>query len=78
MNKKRRNNNEIIDLIELSNEITRLRNDDQYFVTLNIRNRRNARNTENPNDPPLSSDHTTSKIDPHMTTQSKRLNDDSK
>lgn len=78
MNKKSRNNNEIMDLIELSNEITRLRRDDQYLVTLKIRKSRRARSTEKPKEPPLSSDHTTSKIDPQMTTQSNRLNEDSK
>lgn len=78
MNKKSRNNSEMILLIELSNEITRLRSDDQYLVTLNIRKRRKARRTEKPKDPPLICDHTTSNIDPQMTTQSKRLNDDSK
>lgn len=78
MNKKSRNNNEIIDLIELSNDITRFLKDDQYLVTLKIRRRRKARRTEKPNDPPLIWDHTTSNIDPQMTTQSKRLNEDSK
>ena len=78
MNKKSRNNNEIIDLIELSNDITRFLKDDQYLVTLKIRRRRKARRTEKPNDPPLTCDQMTSNIDPQMTTQSKRLNEDSK
>lgn len=78
MNKKSRNNNEIMDLIELSNDITRFLNDDQYLVTLKIRRRRRARRTEKPNEPPLICDQTTSNIDPQMTTQSKRLNEDSK
>lgn len=33
MNKKRRNSSEMMDLIELRRDITRLRSDDQYFVT---------------------------------------------
>lgn len=78
MNKKRRNNSEMMDLIELSNEITRFLNEDQYLVTLKMRRSRKALSTDNPNEPPLSSDQITSKIDPLMTTQSKRLNDDSK
>lgn len=68
----------MMDLIELSNEMTRFRSEDQYFVTLNIRRSRRARSTDRPNDPPFTSDHITSKIDPEMTTQSNRLNDDSK
>ncbi|TMW46699.1 hypothetical protein DOY81_008219 [Sarcophaga bullata] len=78
MNKKSRNNNEMMDLIEFNNEITRFRNDDQYLVTLNIRSKRKALKTDKPNEPPLTSDHITSNIEPLMTTQSKRLNDDSK
>lgn len=78
MNKKSRNSNEIIDLIEFSSEITRLRSDDQYLVTLKMRNSRSARSTDRPNEPPLTSDQITSNIEPLMTTQSKRLNDDSK
>lgn len=68
----------MIDLIELSRDITKLRKDDQYFVTLNIRSNRRALNTDKPNDPPFTADHTTSKIEPEITTQSKRLNADSK
>lgn len=68
----------MMDLIELSRDITRLRSEDQYLVTLKIRNNRRARNTDNPKDPPFTSDHITSKIDPDITTQSKRLNADSK
>lgn len=68
----------MMDLMELSNEMTRFLSDDQYFVTLNIRKSRSARNTDNPNEPPFTSDQITSKIDPLMTTQSKRLNEDSK
>lgn len=33
MNKKSRNSNEMIDRIELSNDITKLRSEDQYLVT---------------------------------------------
>lgn len=68
----------MIDLIELSSDITRFRRDDQYFVTLNIRSKRRALNTDKPNDPPLTADQTTSNIEPEMTTQSKRLKADSK
>lgn len=68
----------MMDLMELSNEMTRFRSEDQYLVTLKMRSRRNARNTDNPKDPPFTSDQITSKIEPLMTTQSKRLNDDSK
>lgn len=78
MNKKSRKSREIMDLIEFRSDITRFLNDDQYFVTLKILKRRKARRTESPNDPPLTSDQITSKIDPLITTQSKRLNDDSK
>jgi hypothetical protein len=33
MNKNRRNNREMMDLIEFRRDMTRLRSDDQYFVT---------------------------------------------
>ena len=78
MNKNSRNNRDIIDLIEFNNDMTRLRNDDQYLVTLKIRNNRNALNTDKPNEPSFNADQITSKIEPQMTTQSKRLNADSK
>lgn len=68
----------MMDLMELSNEMTRFLNDDQYFVTLKMRSNRNALKTDKPNEPPFTSDQMTSKIDPLMTTQSNRLNDDSK
>lgn len=68
----------MIDLIEFSKDITRFRKDDQYFVTLNILNNLSALKTDKPNDPPLTADHTTSNIEPLITTQSNRLNDDSK
>lgn len=64
--------------IEFKSDITRFRSSDQYFVTLNMRSRRKALNTDRPNDPPFTSDQITSKIEPEMTTQSKRLNEDSK
>lgn len=48
------------------------------MYTLNILSSRNALSTDNPKEPPLTSDQTTSKIDPEMTTQSNRLKDDSK
>lgn len=76
MNKKSKNKSEIIDLIDASNEITKLRSEDQYFVTLNILNNRRARSTEKPNDPPLVADQTTSNTLPVMTKQSNRLNAD--
>lgn len=78
MNKNRRNNNEIIDRIEFSNEMTKFRSDDQYAVTLNIRSKRKARNTDKPNESLLKCVHTISKSEPIMTMQSKRLNADSK
>ena len=78
MNKKSRNNREMMDLIELSNDITRFLSDAQYFVTLKMRSSLKALSTERPNDPDLSSDQTTSKIEPVMTTQSNLLNEDSK
>ena len=68
----------MMDLMELSKEMTRFLNEDQYLVTLKIRSSRSARNTDKPKEPPFTSDQMTSKIDPLMTTQSKRLNDDSK
>lgn len=68
----------MMDRMELSNEMTRFLNDDQYLVTLKIRNNLNARRTDKPNEPPFTSDHMTSKMDPLMTTQSNRLKDDSK
>lgn len=68
----------MMDRMELSKEMTRLRRDDQYLVTLNIRSNLRARNTDNPKEPPFTSDQITSKIEPVMTTQSKRLKADSK
>lgn len=47
-------------------------------LTLKIRNNRKALNTERPKDPPFISDQMTSNIDPLITTQSKRLKEDSK
>ena len=68
----------MIERMEFSSDITKLRNDDQYLVTLNILSNLKALNTDRPNDPPFTSDQTTSNIDPLITTQSKRLKDDSK
>lgn len=78
INRNRRNNNDMIDLIEFNNDITKLRSDDQYEVTLKIRSRRSARSTDNPNESSFSADQITSNIEPNITTQSKRLNADSK
>lgn len=78
MNKKSKNSNEIIDLIEFSNDITRFRSDDQYLVTLKIRSKRSARSTDKPNEPPFQCVQMISNNEPKMTTQSKRLNADSK
>lgn len=78
MKRKRRNKSDIILRIELSKEITRFLKLAQYFVTLNILNKRNARRTERPNEPDLTADHITSNIEPQITTQSKRLKLDSK
>lgn len=49
-----------------------------YLVTLNILSNRKARNTERPKDPDLKADQMTSNIEPLITTQSKRLKEDSK
>lgn len=78
MKRKSRNSKEMMDRIEFNSEITKFLSDDQYLVTLKIRNRRRARNTDKPKEPPFTSDQITSKIEPLMTTQSKRLKDDSK
>lgn len=45
-----------------------------YDVNLNILSSRKARSTEIPNEPPLTSAQMTSKAEPTMTMQSKRLN----
>lgn len=78
MNKNNRNNNDIIDLIEFNNEMTKFRSDDQYLVTLKMRNSRSARSTDKPNEPPLKYVQRISNNDPNMTIQSNRLNADSK
>lgn len=78
MKRKSRNKSDIILLIEFKSEITRFLKLAQYFVTLNILNKRNARRTERPNEPDLTADHITSNIEPNITTQSKRLKLDSK
>ena len=49
-----------------------------YFVTLNILSKRKARSTDRPNEACFTSVQITSKMEPQITTQSKRLNDDSK
>lgn len=56
-------------------ELKRLRT---YFVTLNILSSLRALRTDSPNDPDLRLCQITSKIDPLITTQSKRLKADSK
>lgn len=68
----------MIDRIEFNNDITKLRSDDQYEVTLNIRSSLSARSTDNPNESSLRADQITSNMEPNITTQSKRLNADSK
>lgn len=78
MNKNSKNSNEMIDLIEFNSDITRFRSDDQYLVTLKIRNSRRARNTDKPNEPPFQCVQMISNNEPKMTTQSNRLNADSK
>lgn len=50
----------------------------EKILTLNILNSLKALKTERPKEPPLTSDQTTSKMEPDMTTQSNRLNEDSK
>lgn len=67
-----------MDRIEFINDMTRLRNSDQYAVILKMRNSRSARKTENPKESPLKYDQIISNNDPKMTIQSKRLNEDSK
>ena len=41
----------MIDLIELSKDMTRFLREDQYFVTLNILSNRKALSTDRPKDP---------------------------
>lgn len=79
MNRKSKKRSEIMLLIELSSEITRFLSEDQYLVTLNILSSRSALSTDRPKElSGLNSDQITSKMDPEMTTLSKRLNEDSK
>lgn len=52
--------------------------DKTYLVTLKTRSNRRALSTERPKEPDLNADQITSKIEPLMTTQSNRLNEDSK
>jgi hypothetical protein len=75
INRKRSNNRDMMDLIELSKEITRFRSEDQYTVTLNIRSSLKALNTDKPKEPAfgLKCDQITSKTLPEITMQSKRL-----
>lgn len=47
-------------------------------MTLNILNNLKALNTDRPKDSDLNADHMTSNMEPEITTQSNRLNDDSK
>lgn len=78
MNKKSRKRSEIILLMEFMSDLTKLRSDTQYDVSLKIRRSLSALITEIPNDPPYTSAQITSAADPTMTTQSKRLNLDAK
>lgn len=41
----------MMDRMELSKEMTRLRREDQYLVTLKMRSKRSARRTERPKEP---------------------------
>jgi hypothetical protein len=50
MNRNNKNSSEIIERILFSNEMTKLRSDAQYLVTLNMRSRRSERRTEMPKD----------------------------
>ena len=80
MKRKSKNSREIIDLMELSNDMTKLRREDQYLVTLKIRKSRRARRTDKPNEPAWATMFVqqTSKTLAKMTIQSKRLKEDSK
>lgn len=51
MKRKRSNSKEMMDFIELSKETTRFRKEDQYTVTLKMRNSLNALRTERPKEP---------------------------
>lgn len=48
MNKKRRNNKEMMERIEASSEMTKFLSDLQYLVTLNIRSNLSALRTDRP------------------------------
>ena len=80
MKRKSKNSREIIDLMELSNDMTKLRREDQYLVTLKIRKSRRARRTDKPKEPACATMFVqqTSKTLAKMTIQSKRLKEDSK
>lgn len=78
MKRKSRKSREMMLRIELSSDITRFLRLFQYLVTLKIRRSLRARRTERPKEPDFTSDQITSKIDPEMTTQSKRLKLESK
>ena len=54
MNKKSRKSSEMMERIELSNDMTKFRKDDQYLVTLKIRSNLRARRTDKPNEPAIS------------------------
>lgn len=78
MKRKSKNRREMMLRIELSSDITRFLRLFQYLVTLNILRSLRARRTERPKEPDFNADQITSKIEPKMTMQSKRLKLDSK
>lgn len=79
MKRKSRKRREMMLRIELSSDITRFLRLFQYLVTLKILRSLRARRTERPKEEPvLNEDQITSKIEPAMTMQSKRLKLDSK
>ncbi len=51
MKRKSRNSNEIMERMELSKEMTKLRREDQYLVTLKMRKSLRALKTERPKEP---------------------------
>lgn len=80
MKRPSRNSREMMERIELKREMTRLRREDQYLVTLKMRKSRRARRTERPKEPAWVAIFVqqTSKTLARITMQSKRLKEDSK
>merc|ERR1719410_439006 len=80
MNRNRSSKSDTMDFREAKSDTTRLRSEDQYFVTLNILSSLKALNTESPKDPALGLKcvQITSNTLPLITRQSNLLKDDSK